>query len=32
MTARILFADDEPDLLQPVAYTLRQQGFEVDTA
>ena len=32
VTTRILLVDDEPDLLQPVGYTLRQQGFEVDTA
>ncbi len=32
MTTRILLVDDEPDLLQPVGYTLRQQGFDVDTA
>jgi len=29
MNERILLADDEPDLLEPVAYALRQQGFEV---
>jgi two-component system response regulator RegX3 len=29
MTGRILLADDEPDLLDPVAYALRQHGFEV---
>lgn len=32
MSARILLVDDEPDLLQPIGYALRQQGFEVDTA
>jgi two-component system, OmpR family, response regulator RegX3 len=32
VTTRILLVDDEPDLLQPVGYTLRQQGFDVDTA
>ena len=32
MTARILLVDDEPDILQPVSYTLRQHGFEVDCA
>jgi two-component system response regulator RegX3 len=31
MSARILVADDEPDLLEPVAYALRQHGFEVST-
>jgi DNA-binding response OmpR family regulator len=31
MSMRILIADDEPDLLEPVAYTLRQHGFEVTT-
>ena len=29
MSARILVADDEPDILEPVGYALRQQGFEV---
>jgi two-component system response regulator RegX3 len=29
---RILLVDDEPDILQPVAYALRQNGFEVDCA
>lgn len=29
MSQRILLADDEPDLLEPVAYALRQHGFEV---
>jgi two-component system response regulator RegX3 len=28
---RILLADDEPDLLEPVAYALRQHGFDVVT-
>jgi DNA-binding response OmpR family regulator len=32
MSARILLVDDEPDLLQPIGYALRQQGFDVDTA
>jgi DNA-binding response OmpR family regulator len=32
MTGRILLVDDEPDLLEPVGYSLRQHGFEVDTA
>ena len=31
MNARILIADDEPDLLEPVAYALRKHGFEVRT-
>ena len=31
MSARILLADDEPDLLEPVAYALRQHGFDVTT-
>ncbi len=31
MSPRILLADDEPDLLEPVTYALEQQGFEVDT-
>jgi two-component system response regulator RegX3 len=31
MSPRILIADDEPDLLEPVAYALRQHGFEVTT-
>jgi two-component system response regulator RegX3 len=29
--ARILLADDEPDLLEPVAYALRRHGFDVTT-
>ncbi len=29
MSPRILFADDEPDILGPVEYALTQQGFEV---
>ena len=29
MSGRILLADDEPDLLEPVAYALRQHGFDV---
>jgi two-component system response regulator RegX3 len=32
MSARILLVDDEPDILQPVAYALRQNGFDVDCA
>ncbi|HET7130016.1 MAG TPA: response regulator transcription factor [Gaiellaceae bacterium] len=31
MSGRILVADDEPDLLEPVAYALRAHGFEVTT-
>jgi two-component system response regulator RegX3 len=31
MSPRILVADDEPDLLEPVAYALQQHGFEVTT-
>jgi DNA-binding response OmpR family regulator len=29
---RILLVDDEPDLLEPIGYALRQHGFEVDCA
>jgi two-component system response regulator RegX3 len=29
MTTRILLADDEPDLVDPLVYVLRQHGFEV---
>ena len=29
--SRILLADDEPDLLEPVAYALKQHGFDVVT-
>jgi two-component system response regulator RegX3 len=32
MSARILLVDDEPDILDPVSYALRQQGFDVDCA
>jgi two-component system response regulator RegX3 len=32
MSARILLVDDEPDLLEPLSYTLRQQGFEIECA
>jgi two-component system response regulator RegX3 len=28
---RILLADDEPDIVTPVSYALRADGFEVDT-
>jgi DNA-binding response OmpR family regulator len=31
MSARILLADDEPDLSESVGYALRREGFEVDT-
>jgi len=30
VTARILLADDEPDIVTPVSYALRAEGFEVD--
>jgi two-component system response regulator RegX3 len=30
MSARILLADDERDILEPVGYALRRDGFEVD--
>jgi two-component system response regulator RegX3 len=29
MSQRILLADDEPDILEPIRYSLSQQGFEV---
>ena len=29
---RILLVDDEPDLLEPTSYLLRQSGFDVDCA
>ena len=32
MTPRLLLADDEPDILAPVGYALRTDGFEVDEA
>jgi len=32
VTARVLLADDEPDILAPVSYALRAEGFEVETA
>jgi len=32
MSQRILLVDDEPDILDPVSYALRQQGFEVECA
>ena len=31
MNARILLADDEPDLTESVSYALRREGFEVDS-
>ena len=30
MRQRILLVDDEPDLLEPTTYVLRQNGFDVD--
>jgi two-component system response regulator RegX3 len=30
MSARVLLADDEPDIVTPVSYALRAEGFEVD--
>ena len=30
MKQRILLVDDEPDLLEPTTYVLRQNGFDVD--
>ena len=30
MSPRILLADDEPDIVTPVSYALRADGFEVD--
>ncbi len=30
MSPRILLADDEPDIVTPVSYALRAEGFEVD--
>jgi DNA-binding response OmpR family regulator len=32
MTARILLADDEPDILESVEFALRREGFETETA
>jgi two-component system response regulator RegX3 len=32
VSARVLFADDEPDIVAPVSYALRAEGFEVETA
>ncbi len=31
MSPRILLADDEPDIVAPVSYALRADGFEVDS-
>jgi len=31
MSRRVLLADDEPDIVEPVSYALRAEGFEVDT-
>jgi two-component system response regulator RegX3 len=31
VSGRILLADDEPDILEPVSYALRQEGFEVSS-
>ena len=31
MSARILLVDDERDILEPVAYALRREGYEVET-
>jgi len=30
MSQRVLLADDEPDVLEPLAYALRSAGFDVD--
>jgi len=32
VSGRVLLADDEPDILEPVSYALRSAGFEVDCA
>ncbi|MGI8861358.1 MAG: response regulator transcription factor [Gaiellaceae bacterium] len=32
MSGRVLLADDEPDILEPLSYALRSAGFEVDCA
>ena len=32
MSPRVLLADDEPDILAPVSYALRAEGFDVETA
>ena len=31
MSPKVLLADDEPDIVAPVSYALRGEGFEVDT-
>ena len=31
MSPRVLLADDEPDIVEPVAYALRAEGFEVES-
>jgi len=31
VTRRVLLADDEPDIVEPVSYALRAEGFEVDS-
>jgi two-component system response regulator RegX3 len=31
MSARVLIADDEPDIVTPVSYALRAEGFEVES-
>jgi DNA-binding response OmpR family regulator len=30
MTRRVLLADDEPDIVEPVSYALRSEGFDVE--
>jgi DNA-binding response OmpR family regulator len=30
MSARVLLADDEPDIVKPVSYALQRAGYEVD--
>ncbi len=30
MTARVLLADDEPDIVAPLSYALRRAGYDVD--
>jgi DNA-binding response OmpR family regulator len=32
VSPRVLLADDEPDILAPVSYALRAEGFDVETA
>jgi len=31
MSRRVLLADDEPDIIEPVSYALRAEGFEVES-